>query len=64
MDLSVILQAITTVGFPIVMCIALFWYMVNQNKTHSEETKQLQEAIVDMRVAITELTETIRKDGD
>lgn len=38
MELADILTAISTVGFPIVCCGALFWFM---NKTQKENTEAL-----------------------
>ncbi len=62
MDIQAIVTAISTVGFPVVMCGALFWYMTEQNKSHKEETNALKDAITDLRVAITELISKISKD--
>lgn len=57
MEYEQILNAITTVGFPIVMCAALFWYMVKNNQMHLEETNSLKEAVTKLEVAITKLCE-------
>ena len=54
-----IITAISTLGFPICMCVALFWYMIDQNKKHSEESKSMREAITDLKVAITQLTDKL-----
>lgn len=45
MDITVILQAITTVGFPIVMCLVLMWYVMKSNEYHKEETKDFTDAL-------------------
>lgn len=45
MDATVILQAITTVGFPIVMCLVLMWYVMKSNESHKEETKDFTDAL-------------------
>lgn len=45
MDVTVILQAITTVGFPIVMCLVLMWYAMKSNEYHKEETKDFTDAL-------------------
>ena len=62
MDIQAIVTAISTVGFPVVMCGALFWYMTEKNKSHKEEKNALKDAITDLRVAITELISKISKD--
>lgn len=54
-----IIQIISTLGFPICMCIALFWYMVKQNELHSEESKSMRDAINELKLAITQLTDKL-----
>jgi hypothetical protein len=54
-----IITAISTLGFPICMCAALFWYMIDQNKKHSEESNSMREAIIDLKIAITQLTDKL-----
>ena len=39
MEIDVILQAISTLGFPIVMCIALLWEIKDMTTKHQEESK-------------------------
>ena len=39
MELDVLLQAIATLGFPIVMCVALLWEIKDMTTKHQEETK-------------------------
>lgn len=53
---------ISTLGFPICMCGALFWYMVKQNELHSEESKEMKNAINELKVAIVELTDKLKED--
>ena len=54
-----IMQAISSVGFPIAMALLLFWYMAKQNEAHKEETNGLKEAINKLEVAITALISKI-----
>lgn len=54
-----IITAISTLGFPICMCAALFWYMIDQNRKHSEESISMREAITDLKIAITQLTDKL-----
>lgn len=35
---QMVMQAITTVGFPVVMCLCLAWYCMKLNDTHKAET--------------------------
>lgn len=57
MDTNEIIQLINGVGFPIVACGALFWWM---NKTQEKNTQ----AIVDVNLAITKFIGTIDELAD
>lgn len=61
MDMNAITTLISSVGFPIAACIALFWYLTKQTDLHREEVDSLKSAIADLRVAIIQLTEKIDK---
>lgn len=65
-----ITQLITSVGFPIVMCIAMGWFIKDTtkkhreqitdiNKMHKEEVKQISEAINNNTLALQHLTDTL-----
>lgn len=52
-----IITAISTVGFPIVMCL-LMWYMNDkQDARHREETQQITEAVNNNTIAIQKLVD-------
>lgn len=66
------LQAITTVGFPIVMCGAMAWYVKYQtdknredvktlNEQHTREMREVTEAINNNTQALIALKETMKK---
>lgn len=59
MDANTIIQLISSLGFPIVMCGALFWYMVKQRQSHQEETEHLKDMINDNTQVLTKLTTLI-----
>lgn len=61
MDYQAIVNLISGVGFPIVMCLIMFKYMEDENKAHQEESTNMREAINDLKVAITQLTERLSK---
>lgn len=48
------LQAITTVGFPIVMCGAMAWYVKYQTDKNREDVKTLNEQHVKEMLEVTE----------
>ena len=50
-----IVTVISTVGFPIAMCLILFWYMQKESENHKMETSSLKEAINKLELAITTL---------
>jgi preprotein translocase subunit YajC len=60
MTVNDIISLIQSVGFPVVMCGALFWYMINQTREHAAESKEMKDAINALNVAITKLTEKIK----
>lgn len=59
MDIANILSAISSVGFPIVACIALFWNGHKQEERHLEESNKFNEAINNNTIALVKLTEKI-----
>lgn len=42
---EVVIQAISSLGFPIIVAIALFWYITKKDEQHREEIKSLKESI-------------------
>lgn len=64
MDANAIITLVGTLGFPIVMCGALFWYMIKQNEQHSTESREMRDAINELKLAIVELTDRLRGGGD
>lgn len=68
MDFNTIIQSIGTLGFPIVMCIVVCFYvkyiidknaeqLEKINQAHREETKELTKAIENNTIALTRLME-------
>lgn len=59
MDANTIMTAISTLGFPIVMCIALFWKMNKQDETHKAEMDKITEALNNNTLALTKLADKL-----
>ena len=59
MELNVILQAVSTVGFPIVVAGAMFWKMNKQDEVHKEELNKVTEAITNNTIALTQLIDKL-----
>lgn len=60
MDPDIIMNAISTLGFPIVVCAALFWYINKQNENHKEEITALRSTIEENTNIIHEVKELIK----
>ena len=59
MDGQAILNAINTVGFPIVMCIILIYVVNKQNEEHKEEMSKITESLNNNTLVIQHLTDII-----
>lgn len=58
-DLNAIVQAISTVGFPIACCCYLLWQSNKQAQYHREEQAKLRECIEKNTESITKLADKI-----
>lgn len=59
MDFNIIAQMIGNVGFPIVCCICLFYYMGKSTQQHAEEIDKIRESLNNNTIALTKLCERI-----
>lgn len=57
--MSMTLQAITTVGFPIVMCLGLAWYCMKLNESHKAETDKFTSALNDNTLILQKLCDIL-----
>ena len=55
MDFSAVSQLISSVGFPIAACVALFWQMNRESTQHKEEMDSLKDSLNKNTLAITKL---------
>lgn len=60
MDITDITQLVSNVGFPVAVCIALFFYMEKQNERHQAETDKLNETLQGNTKVLTELCTLIK----
>lgn len=58
---NVVAGLVSTVGFPIVMCGALFWKMNKDNEQRTQENLKLTEAINNNTIAITRIIDKLDK---
>lgn len=59
-----ILQAISTVGFPIALTLILLWYIYDSSNKHKEEIDKMSEALNNNTLALTKLLDRIGRDKD
>lgn len=59
MDISTIVQIVSSLGFPIACCVAMFWQNNKLNESHKEETTKLNEAINNNTIALNHLIDKI-----
>ena len=70
MDADAIIQAVSTLGFPIVMCAALLYYLNQERISHTDEMNSMRDALDRNTTIMTELKEMlsvitgIRNGGD
>lgn len=57
MDTNTITTLITSVGFPIVVCLICFWYIKNMTDEHKNEVTKLTEAIHNNTVVMQKLVD-------
>lgn len=75
MDWQGLMQAITTVGFPIVCCIAMMWYVkystdqnreeiAKLNEQHKQEMTEVTQAINNNTIALTRLCDLMKVESE
>ena len=57
--LTGITTVISTVGFPIAICLILLWYVYKLSEMHKEETKEFTEALNKNTLALQKLSDMI-----
>lgn len=60
MEVNEILNIISNVGFPIAVCVVLFYYMNKQNEKHKQEIDKLSETLQGNTKVLTELCTLIK----
>ena len=64
MELDVLLQAIATLGFPIVMCVALLWEIKDMTTKHQEETKLFSDSMNKNTLVLQKLCDILGVDRE
>lgn len=61
MDVNVITQVISNIGFPCAMCLLMYYHMHKQTEAHSEEISKLTSVINENTVATKQLVALLSK---
>lgn len=59
MEITEVLTAISTVGFPIVFCLIMFWYLREESENHKTEMSDLKSVIADNNTILASLKQLI-----
>lgn len=62
--LTGITTVISTVGFPIAICLILLWYIYKLSEMHKSETKEFTEALNQNTLALQKLSDIISEGKD
>lgn len=60
MEANEIVNIISNVGFPIAVCLVMFYYMNKQNEKHKQEIDKLSETLQNNTKVLTELCTLIK----
>ena len=58
-DVNVLIQALSTVGLPIVMCAIMFWFLNKEQENHKAEMLSLKEVISENNAVLVGLKQLI-----
>lgn len=59
MDVQSVTNIITTVGFPIAVCLLCFWYINKMQEQHKAETDKLAEALNNNTLVMQQLVDKL-----
>lgn len=59
MDFNTVTQFISTLGFPIAVCLICFWYINKREEQHKEEVSKLSEAVHNNTLVMQKLVDRL-----
>lgn len=59
MDFQEVVQLVGSLGFPIVMCLMMYYRMDKQDEVHKQEMDKITESLNNNTIALTKLTERL-----
>lgn len=63
MDVQTVTTIISTVGFPICVCLLCFWYINKMQEQHKAETDKLAEALNNNTLVMQKLIDNLESKG-
>lgn len=60
MEMNEVISLISNVGFPIAVCVALFYFMMKQEDRHKDEMNKLNDTVAANTKVLTELCTLIK----
>lgn len=63
-ELTAFTDFVQTVGFPIAMCLAMFWYINRQGESHKAEIDKLSEAVTNNTLIMEKLYDRLTQGRD
>lgn len=62
MDMNTVAQFISTLGFPIAVCLLCFWYINKREQQHKDEISDLSTAINNNTLVMQKLVDKLEDD--
>lgn len=59
MDVNTVTQFISTLGFPIAVCLICFWYINKREEQHKDEVNKLSEAVHNNTLVMQKLVDRL-----
>ena len=59
MDFATIMQAVSSIGFPIVVTFVLLWYIKDINERHDRETERFTESLNNNTLVLQKLCDKL-----
>lgn len=64
MDITTVTQFISTLGFPIAVCLICFWYINKREEQHKAEISELAKAINNNTIVMQKLVDRLEDVDD
>lgn len=61
MEADAVIQLVGSLGFPIAMCILIFWFLMKETESHKEEVNMLRDVIAKNTEALIELKDKLQE---